>query len=310
MHDSETGRDPGNGEVNGGSTFSNAIWSPAEQAYGIIYLMIARQAMPENLAKPVEVAHLKFVDSRLVNSAAPAPARHDVLMSSDDESDAITDNEICEESRPVQWPGKKGSWWRVHSSLGEEVVVREGIAISSSQLRRIQPGDLVQQAGPCRTLTSSKARGCIRMPVRPTGWVTADASIVGGPRYLVQTAAPRWRVVYSSPNSREGDAIVIVRAGPTIESDEVAVLYYGDIVEQAGPSVTQKEGIVRMPVRALLQRNEGAGDSPRNTGHGMASSAKVHGWVTVDASAANGPVYFKPVADSDSKRGRRHRRWT
>mmetsp|Transcript_132341 Transcript_132341/g.247389 ORF Transcript_132341/g.247389 Transcript_132341/m.247389 type:complete len:313 (+) Transcript_132341:122-1060(+) len=309
MLDSDDG-DPGGGEVNGDCTFSNVVWSPAERQYGIIYLMIARQAMQESQAKPAEVAHLKFVDSRLVNSAAPAPDKPDAPVSSDDESDDITDNEICEESRPVQWPGKKGSWWRVNSSLGEDLIVRDGIAISSSQLRRVQPGDLVQQAGPCRSLTSGKPRGCIRMPVRSSGWVTADASALGGPRYLVPASAPRWRNVYSTPNAREGEAIVIVRAGPTIESDEVAHLYYGDIVEQAGPSVTQSGGIVRMPVRAFLTRNEHGGDSPRNAGHGMSASAKVHGWVTVDASAANGPVYFKPVSDADSKRRSRGRRWT
>jgi len=201
------------------------------------------------------------------------------------------------------WTGKRGSWFRVHSSLGEELVVRSGLSLASAELRRVAPGEAVQQAGIAKMLIKGRCRGCIRVPVKPRGWVTADATRAGGPRYLLSSGSPRWRVVYSSPNSSEADAII--RSAPALDSDEVQVLYCGDIVEQAGPCEMRGQGIVRMPVTALILKR---GDGEMDTTHGKyadVSSAKTLGWVTLDASPAGGPVFFKPAPDVDSKRRRR-----
>lgn len=122
---------------------------------------------------------------------------------------------------------------------------------------------------------------------------------------MVSANAPRWRVVYSSPNSSEGDAIV--RSDVALDADEVAVLYCGDVVEQAGPSETRGEGIVRMPVTVVIQhRKDGDEDLP----HGKsvdASSSKVGGWVTIDAQAAGCPIFFKPAPDQENPRRERRR---
>merc|ERR1719199_111896 len=134
--------------------------------------------------------------------------RHRRDAQSDDESDDVSEGEPYEESDVAPWPGKRNSWWRVHSSLGEELVVREGLSLASAELLRMSPGDAVQQAGVARMLRNGRASGCIRLPVKPRGWVTADGSRAGGPRYLVSASAPRWRVVYSAGKQGEGDAIM------------------------------------------------------------------------------------------------------
>lgn len=101
-----------------------------------------------------------------------------------------------------------------------------------------------------------------------------------------------------------------MRGESALDSDEVNVLYSGDIVEQAGPALKMLDGIWRMPVSATVQRrrdgNEGI-DSDGNEGPSAASLAKTLGWVTIDASPNGGPVYFKPVADPDVSRRRRRK---
>lgn len=285
-------------------SFNAAAWSPEDRAYGLFYLMVIRQRIdPERLTKPAEVAHLKCADMRLVNSSpCPPPARREGAVS-ENESDDVSEGEHWEENEAASWPGKKLSWWRAHHALGEDLVVREGLSMASAELRRVPPGGAVQQAGAARMLLGGRRRGVVRLPVLPRGWISADATRAGGPRYVVSASAPRWRVVYSSPNSRDGDAIV--RADPALDSDEVAVLYCGDIVEQAGPSETRGNGIVRMPVTASIShRSEADGDSPRAR-NAEAAPSKVLGWVTVDASSAGGPVFFKPAPDAENKRRRR-----
>lgn len=306
--------DPGE-EGNGhDSSFNAAAWSPENCEYGLFFLMVIRQTMePEKLPKPAEIQHLKFVASRDIKvdhhhserKHRRQQQRHtEENGSDDDDSDEISEGEPYEESEPASWPGKKFSWWRVHSLLGEEVVVREGLSIASAELRRLSPGEALQQAGNARCFLSGRAKGCIRLPVKPRGWVTADATRAGGPRYLVSAIAPRWRVIYSNPKG-EGDAIV--RGQPALDSEEVSVLYCGDIVEQAGPSEIRGQGIIRMPVTtAISKRSEGDGDSPRGNHAANASSkTQILGWVTIDASSAGGPVFFKPAPDNDKQRRRR-----
>lgn len=312
----------GTGQPNELVSFNAAAWCPSERQYGILFLMMARQAMPADAKPPSEVVHLKYMDSRMCTAASssppPAPRRqtqpqHHVappaIVASDPESDDASEGEPAEQSDPAPtWVGRKGSWWRVYPGLGEDVVVRSGLSLKSCERIRIPPGDLVQQAGVARTLVYGRARGCIRVPVQPSGWVTADATAAGGPRYLVAASAPHWRVVYKSVNSRDGDAIV--RADQALDSAEVSVLFYGDVVEQAGPSVTQPDGIVRMPVTAVVQQRQNDVDlhSPRGGANGSgSSSARVLGWVTVDASAKDGPVFF---VEADTARPRRNKsRW-
>lgn len=305
-----SGADPddGNGDDN---EFNAAAWSPENREYGLFYLMVIRQGLElEKCPAPAEVENLKFVDGRTIQDSQPSSkSRRYREVASDDESD-ISEGLPHEESDVAPWSGKRSSWWRVHASLGEDLVVRTGLSLASAELLRIAPGEAVQQAGAARMLRHgtgqfSRQAGCIRLPVKPRGWVTADATRAGGPRYLVQSTAPRWRVVYSSPNSSEGDAIV--RADPALDSDEVAVLYCGDVVEQAGPSEIRGEGIVRMPVSVVIQhRKDGEDDLPHGKG-ADASSSKLNGWVTIDASPAGGPVFFKPAPDQENARRERRR---
>jgi len=285
------------------ASFDAAAWAPTKQEYGVWHLLMCRTAMAEQLTKPSEVEHLKFVDSRVICLASSS--NRDTFSSDED----ISEGDPQEATEPAAWPGKVRSWWRVNSSLGEDVIVRSGVSLASPELRRVPPGDLVQQAGAARALASGRARGCVRLPVEPCGWVTADATRAGGPKYLEKAAIPRWRVVYQAgyyTNKCDGD--VIVREEPALNSDEVAVLHCGEIVEQAGPVRTRPDGIVRMPVFLALnaRRHDAAetGDSPRDTGN-RGRSSKTLGWVTVDASEAGGPVFFKPVADDGAKRRRR-----
>lgn len=311
----DAGADPDDG--NGDSLeFNAAAWAPENREYGLFYLMVIRQGLEaETLTKPAEVAHLKFVDNltlqKSMSSSTKTRREKDRGEESEDESDDVVAEGLpFEESDVAPWNGKRLSWFRVHASLGEELVVRAGLSLASAELHRIAPGEALQQAGAARMLRHGTAQfsrqaGCIRLPVKPRGWVTADATRGGGPRYLMSANAPRWRVVYSSPNTSEGDAIV--RANPALDSDEVSVLYCGDVVEQAGPSELRGQGIVRMPVVVVIQhRNDGDTDLARGKVEDT-SVSKVRGWVTIDASEAGGPLFFKPAPDSENSRRQRRR---
>eukprot|EP00929_Paragymnodinium_shiwhaense_P070431 TRINITY_DN35674_c0_g1_i1.p1 TRINITY_DN35674_c0_g1~~TRINITY_DN35674_c0_g1_i1.p1 ORF type:complete len:311 (-),score=71.32 TRINITY_DN35674_c0_g1_i1:188-1120(-) len=294
-------------------TFDFGAWWPERREYGLFHLLLCRSAMLEDAGSsvseaPPQVAQLRFADSRVIGLAT-APVRRDPF-SSDDEAE-LSEGERDAQIGPTAWPGKDGSWWRVHSSLGEEVIVREGVQLNSAEVRRIAPGDLVQQAGSAKAFLSGHAKGCVRTPIQPNGWVTADASKAGGPKYLVRASAPRWRVVFSAAKETDaGDAIV--REDPTLDSPSVAVLHQGDIVEQAGPSLVRSDGIVRMPVTStVIRRGEAEsmnGDLSASAAAAKGKPAKMLGWVTVDATAKGGPVFFKPVADSDKDKRRRRPR--
>eukprot|EP00927_Polykrikos_kofoidii_P017307 TRINITY_DN17861_c0_g1_i1.p1 TRINITY_DN17861_c0_g1~~TRINITY_DN17861_c0_g1_i1.p1 ORF type:complete len:318 (-),score=41.44 TRINITY_DN17861_c0_g1_i1:257-1210(-) len=310
---------PGSGSESGLAvdvdlSFDSSVWLPAKREYGLFDLLMCRSTTPVTGPGdvPEEVMGLKFVDTRTVSQAMATPRRDP--FSSDDEG-CISDDEHKDATEPaVAWPGKEGSWWRVHSALGEDVIVRDGVSLSSNEIRRINPSDLLQQAGSGRTLTRGRARGCVRVPVQPCGWVTADASKAGGPKYLVRASAPRWRVAHNMNNkdSEAGDAIV--REDPTLDSLAVAVLHYGDIVEQAGPSLTRSDGIVRMPVTHTVVRRGDCGENGepaptiiRSSTSANGKISRILGWVTVDATAAGGPVFFKSMAEDKDKRRRRPR---
>jgi len=188
--------------------------------------------------------------------------------------------------------------------------VRSGVSLLSPEVRRVSPGEIVQQGGLARCLNNGNAKSCVRLPVRgnPNGWVTADATKAGGPRYIVRASAPRWRVVYYGSNDSKDSGSVIVRETAEFASDEVCALHFGDIVEQAAPSVVQTNGIVRMQITtAVVRRSEAEAEAADGNGHTHRSSMKTLGWVTVDASPANGPVFLKPAGagDDGSKRRRR-----
>lgn len=123
----------------------------------------------------------------------------------------------------------------------------------------------------------------------------------------MRSSAPRWRVVYSS-EKKDDTADAIVREDPTLCSDEVATLQFGDVVEQSGPSLIRGDGIVRMPVTTTVVRRSEipeSGEIPMAPNHGPLP--KLLGWVTVDATALGGPIFFKPVADVDGGKRRRRR---
>lgn len=267
-----------------------AAWVIAEQQYGILRLCGIRKAMMP-IKKPQEMRHLKLL---IVAGLVPA---------GDDLDDDIAADRPRRQPRDVRQGGKgkgrggggrhgpdmgdpkaanpgphRGAWWR-NVSDNTEVLVREGFNLQTPELWRLPPGQYVQQAGPIETIVSGQAEGLMRMQILPRGWVTVDASAVGGPRYLEKVDKPSWKVVFTS-GSNKGD--IVVRETVSLESDEVAVLWCGDIVEQSGPREVLEDGIVRMPIGF---RNAGP------AGSGI-------GWVTIDATAQGGPKFFNAVEPS------------
>jgi len=294
------------------ANFEPTKWDPEKCEYGVLNLLISRGALPDGMDPPDEVHNLKCVDVRIalaalkvvkapvvvsVGGAGRAEGREAREVNDDDPR--APEGVPHEQTESVAWPGKAGSWWRVRSDLGEDVIVREGVSLQSTELGRIAPADLLQQAGPARTFARGRAKGCVRVPVRPEGWVTADATRAGGPKYITRASAPRWRVVYQSPNSSDGD--VIVREAQALESDEVAVLWCGDIVEQAGPLKQFSKGIMRMPVTEAVGRRRND-DSDKD---GEKAWPQI-GWVTVDATPAGGPIFFKVITNPHNGQDSRH----
>eukprot|EP00435_Cladocopium_sp_Y103_P033376 s2189_g8.t1 len=108
--------------------------------------------------------------------------------------------------------------------------------------------------------------------------------------YLIRTHAPQWRAIYEA-----GGKDILVRTTVELDSEVVAILSCGDVVEQAGPITTINDGVERMPIVVKSGRQNG-------------DSHKIVGWVTTDASAADGPVFFKLIQEVETnhqKRGRR-----
>uniref|UniRef100_A0A7S0ZTZ2 Uncharacterized protein n=1 Tax=Noctiluca scintillans TaxID=2966 RepID=A0A7S0ZTZ2_NOCSC len=180
---------------------------------------------------------------------------------------------------------QRGTCWRNIGKDRLDVIVREHFSLSSAEILRVPPGHYVHQAGPAEVFVSGQAKGLQRMPILPRGWVTVDATSVGGPRYLEVVRSARWRVVFSS-GSTKGD--VVVRSGASLESREVAVLFFGTVVEQTGPHEVFEDGIERMPI--VFQSRE------------PSSPSEERGWVTRDATAKGGPRFFAPCGDTEPMR--------
>lgn len=295
-------------------SFDAGAWAPATHQYGLLHLLMARSTMLEDLAAVAPARNaLKALDTRLCSPAlgpvqggpagrgSPGGGLGSPAMLLDEECDSdasyISEGEPAEPSQPVSWGrGQRGAWWKVRSSLRDDLVVRAGVSLASAELRRFAPGELLQQKGHPRVLSNGRFQGYIRMPVQPAGWVTADASRSGGAQHLIRAHTPRWRAVYQSPSSSSnGD--VIVRGSVELHSEAVVSLWCGDVAEQAGPSVEYHSGILRMPIVASGRSAAASGeDAARADG----VVPKVSGWVTVDATAAGGPVFFKLLAEGDA----------
>eukprot|EP00928_Gymnodinium_smaydae_P070611 TRINITY_DN54415_c0_g1_i1.p1 TRINITY_DN54415_c0_g1~~TRINITY_DN54415_c0_g1_i1.p1 ORF type:complete len:301 (+),score=63.84 TRINITY_DN54415_c0_g1_i1:69-971(+) len=286
----------------GDEAFSASAWSPEEQSYGLLELLLCRETMmPELSALNGCDGGLKALDSRVCDERLKASGRARDRVPSDlgDDSD-VSEGEPMEPTEKEWWGrGRPGSWWRVRDNLAEACIVRSGVSLASAAVRSVLPGQLLQQAGIPRALTKGRARGCIRMPVRPEGWVTADATRAGGTQFLMRASTPTWQVIFSVTDGNSPD--VVVRASKELNSDQIGTLRRGDVVEQAGPSVERPDGIIRMPVSFLPS-------SPGRNGRGDGSGTrKLIGWVTADASEAGGPTFFEQMPDPDGGSKRRSR---
>mmetsp|Transcript_42526 Transcript_42526/g.120299 ORF Transcript_42526/g.120299 Transcript_42526/m.120299 type:complete len:310 (-) Transcript_42526:202-1131(-) len=289
-------------------TFDAAAWAPARREYGLLHLLMCRDVMLQELFKSSNGNHLKALDTRLCSPVLapskkePPPISDDDDEDEDDAASYISEGEPTEPNEHVSWgKGQRGAWWRVRASLREDLTVRSGVSLCSVELRRSAPGELLQQKGPPRVLTSGRAQGCIRMPIQPCGWVTADASRSGGSQHLIRSHAPRWRAIHQSASAGKDD--VIVRANVELDSEAIFGLSCGDVVEQAGPVHVRLDGITRMPISASIRhRGDEMDESPANS-----IAAKINGWVTIDASVVGGPVLFKLVPDTDGGQNKRRR---
>lgn len=285
------------------ATFDAATFDVSQQMYGLLWLLRKRTAMAPDV-KPAPIASLKFLicaDGYGGPDAEPAERERDKdrLKSRDGKSkgkgkdkkggQAGGGRNIPGVGKTEIMPGSgKGTWWRNMSTDGMDVIVREQFHLTSDEVSRVPPGQYVLQAGPLEVFVNGPATGLQRLPVQPQGWVTVDATSVGGPLYLEKVTSPRWKVVFSS-GSMKGD--IVVRQRISLDSAEVAVLTCGTHVDQAGPLEMTEDGIVRMPISFA----DGAGREPLSS-----SSARTRtGWVTCDATAQGGPKFFEPVSPQE-----------
>jgi len=322
------------------ANFSSVSWAPEDQAYGILHLLRRRAVMCQDFPKPAEVAHLKFLcmsgapaglpssassgSSEDGSFATPPPPPAEWGEATTSPSPPLPSQQLQPPPQPASLPtdvaaprppaggrggtrgddtevvealGRVGAWWHICSA--DEVIVRQDVSIFSAELKRLRSGTWIQQAAPAEQFTRGPARGLVRLPVLPRGWVTADARSVGGPQYV--EPAPRWCVVYGS-GTRFGD--VLVRAEAALDSEELAVLTTGDVVDQAGPQETV-DGIVRMrillpewaapppPKAAEVLPNPAIHAAAAQATAAVAASRLAKLRVTVDASAVGGPVLLE-----------------
>jgi len=289
--------------------FDPKVWEPAEKRYGMVKLLGILQAMLP-IEKPAEIAKLKFLffpgygvqedepeekekksNRRPVHNHGEGKERND-QRGKGNRKGAKGREDQRTEGRFVPEMGKtelepnyvKNQWWR-NSSKGElEVIVRDGFSLMSQEIWKVPFGHYVQQSGPSEIFVSGQAAGLCRMPVYPSGWVTADASSVGGPKYLEAARVARWKVNFKS-DTPKGD--ILVRGSVSLESDEVGCISYGTLVHQNGPQKTLEDGIIRMPITwAISEPSSGSGGTRS-------------GWVTCDASSQGGPKFFLAAPEED-----------
>eukprot|EP00933_Yihiella_yeosuensis_P051180 TRINITY_DN49047_c0_g1_i1.p1 TRINITY_DN49047_c0_g1~~TRINITY_DN49047_c0_g1_i1.p1 ORF type:complete len:294 (-),score=46.37 TRINITY_DN49047_c0_g1_i1:116-997(-) len=275
------------------STFDAFHMDPAKCEYGLINLLICREVLIKEMCPPPE-NRLKAMDPRHCASPVIVPLRNGAAVpettlleaDNDDAQSYISEGEPAEPSELVAWgKSQRGAWWRVRPALREDLVVRAGVSLSSAEVRRAAPGEVFQQKGMPRVLLTGKAQGCIRMPIQPNGWVTADLSRAGGPQFVTRTHAPLWKAVYQAPGNGNAGQDIILRSAVELDSEAVGSLSCGDVVEQSGASVVRPGGIIRMPITVTGQNAVGT---------------RLSGWVTVDASVAGGPVFFKHIPEGGS----------
>ncbi|CAK8987462.1 unnamed protein product [Durusdinium trenchii] len=272
--------------------FDTGIFNLDEQQYGRAWMLEVRQVMMP-IEKPIEVANLKFL---ICPSAAPDDdADRDRVRGRDRKGKGAQKGQASNAGRFIPEMGRteivprsqRGTWWRNCCRDRGEVIIREQFLLTSEEISRVPYGQYVLQAGPLEVFVTGPAQGLQRMPVQPRGWATVDAQAVGGPLYLEKVKSPKWQVVFSSGSSK-GD--IVVRKGVSLDSEEVAVLTCGTVVEQASPLEITEDGIVRMPITF-------EGRQPSSSSH--PAKARM-GWVTCDATHQGGPKFFEPV-DSDAK---------
>mmetsp|Transcript_4235 Transcript_4235/g.9762 ORF Transcript_4235/g.9762 Transcript_4235/m.9762 type:complete len:433 (+) Transcript_4235:46-1344(+) len=276
--------------------FDTRAWIPELQQYGLFGMLHVREAMMP-IEKPEEVKTLKFL---ICPDASPEEeGDRDRLKGRERRvgkgrdgkgKEAPVGRFIPEMGRTELMPRPgRGTWWRNCGANRSEVIIREQFLLTSEEITRVPYGQYVLQAGPLEVFVSGPAQGLQRMPVQPRGWVTVDATSVGGPLYLEKVKQPLWQVVFSS-GSAKGD--IVVRKAVSLDSDEVAVLTCGTVVEQGAPLEETEDGIIRMPI--LLSDNMG-----REQSSSSQPARGRSGWVTCDATAQGGPKFFEPVNPHD-----------
>lgn len=269
--------------------FDTGIFNLEEQQYGRAWMLQVRQIMLP-IEKPEEVTNLKFL---ICPSAAPPEEEVDRDRIRGRDRKGGKGNQkgqsqnagrfIPEMGRTEIVPrSQRGTWWRNCCRDRGEVIVREQFLLTSEEVCRVPFGQYVLQAGPLEVFVTGPAEGLQRMPVQPRGWATVDATSVGGPLYLEKVKSPRWQVVFSSGSSK-GD--IVVRKGVSLDSEEVAVLTCGAVVEQAAPLEHTEDGIVRMPILFEGRQPSQPSNPPKSK----------MGWVTCDATSQGGPKFFEPV---------------
>jgi len=278
------------------ASFDSDVWEPSSQRYGVYRLCRIRQLMLP-IEQPSETLHLKKLncprsvdDSSQFESVVPPDTRGQLRGSAGAPKGKGKGKDkmlrgggrlVPEMGRTEPMPNwQRGQWWRNVGAQDLDVIIRGDFSLVSPEIGKIAPGHYVQEAGPVEVFVEGQACGLQRMPVQPRGWVTVDASAVGGPKYLEPVRAARWKVVFNS-GSNKGD--IVVRDAVSLESAEVHVLVHGTVVEQGGPQEVLKDGIIRMPI---------------NWTDGKTHQLRT-GWVTCDARAQGGPIFFEPCSEDN-----------
>lgn len=286
------------------ANFDPATWEPVENRYGLVRLLGLRDAMLP-IQKPDSIKSLKFLffpGHGVDTGEAEERERRSERRDGGDKKRQEQSRDLgkgkgksrAKEKQPVGGRfvpemGKteleqnyvRNQWFRNVS--GQPVVIREGFSLMSTEIWKVPAGHYVQQSGPAEVFVSGQATGLIRMPVGPNGWATADASAVGGPKYLEAVRSARWEVAFKSDQTK-GD--ILVRQSVSLESDEVGCIHYGTYVLQNGPQITLEDGIIRMPISWV--------EAEPSSGSGKVAKS---GWVTCDASSQGGPKFFKDAPD-------------
>lgn len=285
------------------ANFDRDAWDPASERYGVYRLCRIRELMLP-IEQPDEILHLKKLNcprtddtaqsESVVQSDAKGQPRGTAGTPADRKGKGKgKDKMLRGGGRLVPEMGRtqamsnwqEGQWWRNIGVENLDVIIRDQCLLVSPEIGKIHPGHYLQQAGPVEVFVEGQARGLQRMPVQPRGWVTVDASAVGGPRYLEPVRAARWKVAFSS-GSGKGD--IVVRDSVSLESEEAAVLVHGSVVEQTGPQEVLKDGIIRMPISF-------------SDGLKFGKHQQGQGWVTCDASSQGGPVFFEPCQEDNEQ---------